>query len=91
MSKGLEALKNHKLVLKALGHKNCEEWENLKVIEKELEALEIIKTLKDVDFIIDYDEEHDCWVLSIECEYDRLQIASGYGKDKYDLLKEVLQ
>lgn len=85
MSKGLDALKDLKLK-----HTDNGSQRRYEIIEKELKALEIIKTLKDVDFIIDYDEEHDCWVLSVECEYDQLQIASGYGKDKYDLLKEVL-
>ena len=45
MSEGLDALKNHKLVLKALGHKNCEEWENLKDIEKELKEYQEIKEI----------------------------------------------
>ncbi|MBO7715215.1 MAG: hypothetical protein J6S85_16725 [Methanobrevibacter sp.] len=59
MSKGLEALENHKLVLKALGYKNCEEWENLKDIEKELEALEIIEeNLKYGYVFIGYDKDN---------------------------------
>ena len=58
MSKGLEALENHKLVLKALGYNHCEEWENLKDIEKELKALEIIEeNLKYGYVFIGYDKD----------------------------------
>lgn len=42
MVKGLEALKNVKLVLKTLRHNHCEEWVDFITIEKDLEVLSVI-------------------------------------------------
>ena len=58
MNKELEALENHKLVLKALGHKNCEEWENLKDIEQALKELEQLRKLKLLSYPSENDEEY---------------------------------
>lgn len=40
MSKGLDALKELKTILKSLGFTRCEEWMQLIIIEKALERLE---------------------------------------------------
>lgn len=59
-------------------------------IEEELKALKILIQNKDVEFNIGYDEEHDYWAVFCECEGDIFCLASGSGKEKYDLLRKVM-
>ena len=88
MSKeGLEALKEHKLVLKQLGHNYCDNWGNLIVIEKELKALEIIRE-KYVDVAVlknteNVEQYNNTILLFFKC-------SKELTKEEYDLLKEVL-
>lgn len=58
-------------------------------IYKKLKALEIIKKHFKGLLKIDYDEEHEFYEIWVENEYkDVFVIASGQGKEEYDLLKE---
>ena len=86
MSKGLEALK----YLKENKRKHWLDGDNsnecLEIIEKELKALEIIKS-KPVStnwfvFYKDYDEYY------LDCEY--ADTSKRLTEEEYDLLKEVL-
>ena len=81
--KGFEALENHKLVLKTLGHNHCEEWENLKDIEKELKAYDlIVKKNVNIHRLLTYSFED--YNLSVVKEWE-LTYA------EYKFLREVLK
>lgn len=98
MSKGLEALKRvHELIVFECGSYYENNYEEIKIIEKELKALEIIfkKFVSPQDFILcNYTLNDKKW-LSYE-EYKKAYMKY-YEDDKYllleeeyDLLKEVL-
>jgi len=86
MNNGLKALKEHKGVLKILGHKYCEEWENLKDIEKELKALEIISEHIIINEKNGYVEFQCDFSLPTNYKYENEE----HFNEKIDLLKEVL-
>ena len=56
-------------------------------VEKELEVLEIIK---EISFIIEFDESQNEWSLYIPNEESCTLVAKGTGIKTYNLLKEVL-
>lgn len=100
MSKGLEALeklRNEATLPQQLKIPKSDQRysdylnKNLDIIEKELKALEIIKKSSDCELILAYDEEHNFWSLGGKQDDARFCIASGFGKEEYDLLKEVLR
>ena len=84
MSKGLEALKRITLKDFILNNDSC--LKDIKIIEKELKALEIIKNkkvdIKDIYKYADY-SQYNYAMLGVPYEF-RLTI------EEYDLLKEVL-
>lgn len=91
MSKELENLKELEMWA-TNGYTACEvekAKELVKPIEKKLKAFEFIKNGY-ADFEIGYDKEHDYWELFIELEDMKYVLASGEGKEEYELLKETL-
>lgn len=84
MSKGLEALKDHKTFLRGAGFRNCECWENLKNIEKELKVLEIIKPYIHIHCVAPNDRGGvRIWFTQDGKHYVDMP------QEEYDLLKEV--
>ena len=69
-------------------------WADKKLKEKLKKQAKILRIIKTIPFELKYDEDTDDWHLYIiittqDGEY-RETVAFGEGKDKYDLLKEVL-
>ncbi|MBR3889480.1 hypothetical protein IKJ53_03105 [bacterium] len=84
MSKGLEAL-NSLIETMPFAFLESNTMKDLKIIEKELKALEIIKPfLNEIIGINKYDEDF------FECFIQIGNKRKSIPKEKYDLLKEIL-
>lgn len=85
----LNNIRDNYFLLKGKGGTDLEyRWFNR--IETALKTLEIIKKLFKGHLNIDYDKNHDFYEIWISTEYEDIVIASGQGKEEFDLLKEVL-
>ena len=91
MSKGLEAfiIPTMNGLEKVVRYADIEK--ELKDKEKKDKFVEIIKRNRIVGFDLGWDGHK--WIITISSSYDEddiIIIAEGYGKEEYELLKEVL-